>query len=603
MLSNLTVTLRKLEQSDPIQNLLWLVQAQREPTFWGFDSEFMMSGRINESSDVHSIQFSDGTNTFFIDNADSLKQWLYNHHRVKVLYGFVVLPDLGSVEEWLGPDAVTYKMRGCQTLGRIKYRSFNAVVYDARPLLQSFGIHRLTDAGEIIGYPKLSKPDFLGLRKWQTEEERRNFIEYANADAVITSRIVQWLNDKFNADPQRHASAGTLARDAFDLPPRLPQQKKTVIRSPLEAIVKANCFAGRSEGFRCGYMANATYNDARSLYPCSLSVTHALEIANVRPCNPSELDLENLDTSDYGWMQGTFETRNDIWGLPLRGRNNFYATGAITGFYHTFELMAAKAKIKYVSQAFKPVFKTSPLHSTFVKQTLDRVEGRLKGADKMYAKAVLNSLTGKLGQSHPISRRSNFFSYSTVLAHSHAIMSQLFDRCTTEKLAMDTDSLFSFNNMSGKWFELDEGEYSIPIIMDVKGRGNLSFFRSKNYIMKTENDFVVGRHGWVYFYEDFLKLHDGTVTELLTRQDIKHTLLTRTKEALKMAKGRWRTKPVMLNLEKIKELLQADPKRERTTRDSYGLVMEHKSSPSHAWHYEDLLLTSDNPIGYPRSDF
>jgi hypothetical protein len=604
MITNLSATLHKLEQSDPIQNLLWLVQAQHEPVFWGIDSEFLMSGRINEPSDVHSIQFSDGTpqNTFFIDSADALKQWLYNHHRIKVLYGFVVLPDLGSMEEWLGKNCVSYRKRGSQTVGRIKYRSFDAAVYDTHPLLQGFGIRKLADAGDLINYPKLDKPEFLGKRRWENEAEYKQFVDYANSDAIITSRIVQWLYNNFNADPQRHASAGTLARDAFDLPKRLSQQKKTVILSPLEAIVKANCYAGRSEGFRVGYMPNSIYNDVASLYPCSLSVTHALEIVGVRPCNPSELSLDGLDTLDYGWMLGTFESKNDYWGIPLRGRNNFYATGTITGFFHTFDLMASKAKIKFISQAYKPVFQSSLLHSNFVKQTLDRVEGRLKGTDKMYAKAVLNSLTGKLGQSHPISTRSNFYAYSTVLAHSHAIMSQLFDRCTTEKLAMDTDSIFSYNNMAGKWLELDEGEYSIPIIISVVARGNLSFFRSKNYIMKTEDGFAVGRQGWVYFVEDFKKLHDGTLTELLTRQDIKHTLLTRTREALKMAKGRWRTKPVVLTLEKIKELLQADPKRERTTRDSYGLVMEHKSSPSHAWQYEDLLLTSDNPVGYPRSD-
>jgi len=168
---------------------------------------------------------------------------------------------------------------------------------------------------------------------------------------------------------------------------------------------------------------------------------------------------------------------------------------------------------------------------------------------------------------------------------------------------MDTDSIFSYNDMSGKWLDLNEGNYSILVIMDVKGKGDLSFFRSKNYIVKTEDDYFFRRHGWQYFYGDFLKLHDGSLTELTTRQDIKHTLLTRVAEAKKLAKGRWKTKPVTLTLEKIKELLKADPKRERTTSDSYGLVVEHKSCPSGAWRYEALLLTSDNAIGYPRCSF
>jgi len=96
---------------------------------------------------------------------------------------------------------------------------------------------------------------------------------------------------------------------------------------------------------------------------------------------------------------------------------------------------------------------------------------------------VLNSLSGKLGQAHPIARTSNFFAYSTLLAHSNLVMSMLFDKCP-RVLVMDTNSIFPKTNMGGKWFELTDGERSIPIVMDVKGKGDLAFFRSKNYILK-----------------------------------------------------------------------------------------------------------------------
>jgi hypothetical protein len=157
--------------------------------------------------------------------------------------------------------------------------------------------------------------------------------------------------------------------------------------------------------------------------------------------------------------------------------------------------------------------------------------------------------------------------------------------------------------MIGKYFELTDGEHSIPIKMDVKGKGDLAFFRSKNYIMKTPNgEYVYGRHGWTYFLEDFLKLYEGNVTELTSRKDIKHTLLTREREALKMAKGRWRTKIVTLNLEKLKILLSADIKRKRTNYDSYQLVMERKNASSQAWNYEEIMgMDTRNPLGYPRT--
>ncbi len=179
-------------------------------------------------------------------------------------------------------------------------------------------------------------------------------------------------------------------------------------------------------------------------------------------------------------------------------------------------------------------------------------------------------------------------------------MSRLFDKCTGRIYAMDTDSIFTEEDMAGKHFELSDGEHSIPVVMDVKGKGDLSFFRAKTYILKGEGESAVGRHGWQYFYEDFLKLADGSITELRTRQDIKHTLFTKQIEALSMARGRWRTKPVLLDLPKIKSLLKADTKRNRINSDSYGLVIEHKNQPSEPWLYENFIALPECTIGYPK---
>lgn len=43
--------------------------------------------------------------------------------------------------------------------------------------------------------------------------------------------------------------------------------------------------------------------------------------------------------------------------------------------------------------------------------------------------------------------------------------------------------------------------------------------------------------GWNYFVEDFIKLHDGTVTELHTRKDIRHIINTNVKEAKRLIFG------------------------------------------------------------------
>ena len=554
-----------------------------------FDSEFLMSGRVNAPEDIMSIQFSFGApdDAVVLEDAASLKAWLHDHKYVKTCYGFVVLPDLGSVEEWLGVGRVTYHARGSQLIGRIKYGGSDITVYDARPLLQNFGLRRLEDCGRLVGYPKLSKPAWLGLRGWESEKEHQDFIEYAKADAVISSLIVSWLKEHFDADPAIHASAGTLAGKLFSLPRRLSRLRKTVHLSPLERAVKNVCFAGRSEGFVTGFTPNVVYNDIKSLYPVSLVATKALGLIGAERCDPGDLSVDrDLETPNYGWIDGSFESDNDLWGLPLRGTNNFYATGKVQGFYHTFDLAASKAEILHVTHAYRPTFNfvTPEAHDAYRNMLMKRLDGAMDEDEKRFSKAVLNSLTGKLGQSHPVSTTSNFFAYSTVLAHSHLVMSQLFDRCPSKVLAMDTDSVFSTSDMTGQHFTIS----GLPLFVEAKGKGDLAFFRSKNYILKGEGEPVYGRHGWLYFIEDFFNLMDGPI-EILTRADIKHTLLTRQYEAQKMAKGRWRTKPVTLDLPKIKALLSADLKRDRLSYDSYQLLLDHKNMDSRAWRYEDIM--------------
>ena len=565
---------------------------------WGFDSEFMMSGRANHPEDVHCVQFSDGKESYVVESAEELKRWLLNHLTIHTMYGFVVLCDLGSVQEWLGDRAVEVHKRGVQTTGWIKYGKAKIHVVDAQPLLSGFGMRRLADAGSMIGIPKLAKPEWLGMRNCETEAEHAQFLEYAKADAVITSRIVRWLIENYDADPVKYISAGTIAGHYFNFPRRLKLLKvgnwSQVKLSPFESLVKAYTFAGRSEGFVTGYTRSAIYNDVSSLYPCSIVATRALQIKGARPCNLGDLAASHdLDEKRYGWIEGDFRTSNDMWGLPVRGTRNYYMTGNVSGLYSTFDIVASTAEILNARRCYIPIFREDQTeHERYADMLMKKLEGTFGAHEKGYYKAILNAVSGKLGQSHPISEKSNFLAYNTLLGHSHLIMSKLFDKCTLQILAMDTDSIFSQQDMSGKWFEVSDGERSFPIKMDVKGRGDLAFFRSKRYIMRGDLN-CFGSHGWRYFLEDYLRLFDGTLTELDTRIDIKHTLLTRQKEALKMAKGRWRTRPERLDFEKIKSLLTADDKRKRETYDSYSLVMEKKSVHSDAWNLDDYMATAE----------
>jgi hypothetical protein len=129
--------------------------------------------------------------------------------------------------------------------------------------------------------------------------------------------------------------------------------------------------------------------------------------------------------------------------------------------------------------------------------------------------------------------------------------------------------------------------------MDVKGKGNLAFFRSKRYIMRGEMD-CYGAHGWRYFTEDYLKLFNGDLTALDSRINVKSTLFTMQKAAQAMTRGRWFTRPEHLALEKIKILLTADNKRSRENYDSYGLLMAHKAEVSKAWNFNNYMATAES---------
>ena len=170
-----------------------------------------------------------------------------------------------------------------------------------------------------------------------------------------------------------------------------------------------------------------------------------------------------------------------------------------------------------------------------------------------------------LGNRHPEALTTNYPAFSTILAHSHLAMSTLFDRCPTAILGMDTDSIFSDSDMSGKHAELNNGEFSLPVVMEVKGKGELASFRAKTYMMREEGKpiRVYGRHAWHYFIEDYFRLWDNPVFHSYTRIDVKHTLKTKNKAALSLPLGFWSEKPVKLTKEKVSKLLQADLKRAR----------------------------------------
>jgi hypothetical protein len=570
----------------------------------GFDSEFLPTGHTGDPESVHSVQFSDGLNDHhFVESPEALKRFFHNRREIlKEIFGFNMLCDLGAVKEWLPDGSVQVVEYRGKLVGKIKYGSTHVKAYDTMPLLLNFGLRRLADVGDVVGVSKLEKPDFLGLRKWETTQEYDAFRRYALNDAIITARAIRWLIEENHCDPRVHTSAGSLASEYFSFPKRHMRAHGRILMCPIERAIVQSTAAGRNEMFVTGYTPNAYYNDVKSLYPCSIFATRALTISNVETCEPDEISLSNdLNETRFGWLVGCFTTDNAMWGLPIKAKQVTYVIGKVTGMFHTFDLMASKAKPLWIAKAYRPTYDRDrqPQQRRFDTMLQKRIEGKLDERESRYAKAVLNSTYGKLGQSHPEALTTNYPAFSTILAHSHLIMSTLFDRCPTPILGMDTDSVFSATDMSGTHGDLTNGEVSLPIIMEVKGKGELASFRAKTYMIREQGMpiRVYGRHAWHYFIEEYFRLWEYPDFPFMTRIDVKHTLKTRQKAALKLPLGFWDEKPVKLTREKVSELLQADRKRARTTYDSYSLFERRKSVSSQPYVMDDLLL--DPTFEYP----
>lgn len=607
-----------------------------------FDSEFLISGAKHKDGDVQVISFDDGLgdplvdpyplnesnkHTFVFESPEEVREFIRCRRRtLKIVYGFVALCDIGSLKSWLptfnrrGKETVQTKKIGARHSANVRYAGAKFRIIDAHTLLKSFGFNRLYACGDWLGIPKLVKPDFLGICDPATEQERIDFIRYAARDAVVTSRIVEWVINNYDADPAKLVSSGTKAKEFFHFPRRLSKVGTRYKPTAVEQFVKSSTFAGRNEVFQNGLTRNAFYNDIASLYPCSMALIRAFQIKSFQQCKLSDLDTTgNLDVTEendtrFGWISGVFETDNDLWGLPMRGNRNYYLIGRIQGLYNTFDIGAAKAKVLFANRCYRPIFRDDrKSHDRMTSMLLEKLENRCDEVRKKFIKSVLNSASGKLGQSKPVpAATSNYLAYNLLLGHSRLIMSKSFDRCVAmggKILGMDTDSIFSTVKMQGLMFRLKNCYGTeIPILMDVKASGDLVYWRSKRYVIwDRSKPFDIGRNphyaraGWHYFGVDFIKLFDADLDELRTRMDIKHTLLTRTKAAQKLLLGHWRTKPKTLKLDDLRRLLMADDKRDRgkeSNYDSYQRVRDKRSVASHSWNFDKILEEDRDKFGF-----
>lgn len=544
--------------------------------YWGVDTEFDVT-----KHEIHSVQVYNNSNSFFLTNKKEIQRF-FNDFKPRLMFGFNVLCDIGALETILDTELKKTKI-GSQICAWYKYSSSQpaCMIRDLKPYADAMGLYNLAKVGEYVGVDKL---DRTALKVVYSDDFKR----YAMKDAEITYRFAEKICKDLKIPPNKIFTPASYSATYIEIPKRYIRHNGRVIIPPIEEKIRYNTFAGRSECFLNGYLENYVYLDVASLYPASLLISEALKINKIVECNPNELNLTDCNHfGDYGWIEGEFSSKNDMWGLPVRvttTHQNRYVTGRVSGFFHTYDILAARAKPVKVTKCYKPEFKELPAYQTYYSLFRKKIEKKYTNIeDKNLTKMVLNSLTGKLAQNKPVpALTSNFGAYQTIVACSHLIMSNIFEMCDSQHIAgMDTDSVFipDYDKLSGCVATYN----NIPIILDIKHDvGDLVYLRSKMYSFLDGKG--VAYHGWRYGYKSFIDLFSGQITDTISlMKPIKRTLKTREKEALKMPIGFWSAKKIVKNKDEIVQLCRADLKRNRENYNSFELFENKENGRSFAY--------------------
>jgi hypothetical protein len=551
--------------------------------YWGFDSEFNIAKR-----EVISLQYWRPGKEYFITSLSELKDF-YALEKPKLIFGFKLDNDIGALELFTG-DQCSKLMSGQQLISWHKGHEYR----DLKHYANHMGLFSLAKVGDYLGIQKMDRDALNNIAIGEGKEIDQTFIDYAMRDAEITYRLAEYILKTFNYQSPRdlYTPAGFSVK-CIGLPNTYTKINKCLnIPSEHKAIRYNSTYAGRSECFINGYLENYQYLDVASLYPTSVLISNVLNIKDITECDPSEINLTDYNYyGDYGWIYGTFQSNNDIWGIPKRFNlnNGFkqirYCNGIIKGFYHSHDLLSSHAKILDISKAYKPIFTNRLCNKKYEDLYFKKINKKYKDeAEKLITKIILNSLTGKLAQNHPVpAPYCNYPAYNTIVATSHLIMSNIINLLSNEEqtniAGMDTDSIFvpDYIDLKG---ELDKVN-SYPIILDQKNPPeDLIYFRAKQYLYKSGVTYA--SHGWRYKRSEFKDLWNVITNNstINVTKEIRKTLHTREKKAHDLPLGWWINDSRVKDQNDLIVITRADKKRDREDYNSYLLAQEHEYGTS-----------------------
>ena len=375
----------------------------------------------------------------------------------------------------------------------------NGYVWKVYDLLNIFTNWNLKKLGEFLNFPKLQKPEFLGLRKPKSIKEWQQFRKYAMTDAKICYQAGKWLLENFNTIRLTAPSLSFYVynRD-YKRYPIYPTWSDNIIQK-----IRLAYKGGRCEAWIRGSPDKKIYvYDVVSLYPYVMAnYKYPLAISNIK-------EKTDVDLSKEGIAECTVYQDADIPFLSYRmftADGNYklvFPNGKYTSYFTYPELRyfewANIGKILKVHRAFE-IEGSNYIFSDFINCYFDKKQS--DASNTAFWKLFLNSLYGKFGQTtkntwyrltsvkklekvdketrSKFKPKRNMLIAAYITARGRIYMHQQYKKVGAENMVYtDTDSIHTFKRLSDDGNSLGSLSYK----GETDGERRATYVRSKFYI-------------------------------------------------------------------------------------------------------------------------
>ena len=270
--------------------------------------------------------------------------------------------------------------------------------------LDTFSFYRgsVKTIGEIIGIPKLKKPEFIGKKVNRYSKEGQYLEEYNIRDSLISGSFDEFLQDSFNSMGAniKYTIAST-SKHLFT-----NKYLKHWIRQPSKEIIGLlynGYYGGRTEAFIRGKIDNLNYYDINSLYPFVMKNMTFPNPNTIKYSPKSNIDIVNkYEGLSYCEIIIDNFDKNFIPLLPHRTDDKLlFPLGKFYGYHSHIELRKALELGYHITPIFSIYYtKTFNPFSEFINDLYKKRLQYKKEGNKMQlvAKILMNSLYGKFSQ-------------------------------------------------------------------------------------------------------------------------------------------------------------------------------------------------------------